>query len=46
MDFGQGVLDARERMGADPLDTVSLERLLPEPDGADAQALELTQSGE
>jgi len=43
---GLEVLDARERMGADPLDNVILERLLPEPDEADAQELELSRSGE
>jgi uncharacterized protein YuzE len=44
--IGLEVLDARERMGGDPLDNVTLERLLPEPDEADAQERELAHSGE
>jgi uncharacterized protein YuzE len=44
--IGLEVLDARERMGGDPLDNVTLERLLPKSDEAHAQELELSHSGE
>jgi uncharacterized protein YuzE len=44
--IGLEVLDARERMGGDPLDNVTLERLLPEADEPNSQELELSHSGE
>jgi uncharacterized protein YuzE len=44
--IGLEVLGMRDLVGCDPLDKVSLERLLPCPDEADREKLEFSRSGD
>jgi uncharacterized protein YuzE len=44
--IGLEVLDAGDRMGGDPLNKISIERLLPCSDETDGQEVELSRSSE